>query len=557
MADGGAHAVLGALATPLAMLAQIATPLDSPLEALPIPREWRTWPALAWLVGVAVTLGWNIVYAGRIARLRRAPRPLAGLSAACGLLVAPALVAHVASSSLYGGRAVSGIAWLWPLTTTLFVAQAAFATWRRFVTPFVGVPLLVWDLLTCLAAWTRFAVEQQGDAPTALLALSAAQATVHGAAIGGAALVSPLAVQLPLLVPAYPARWRLTRTVRALLAVATIFAAGVLLLELPRGIGTVASYQPWASERLSERPTGDFAIGVSLLPPLGGPPPTVATRWDMPLLDSLDVQAVRVTVRSGALTLGALDSLQRTLDPARRDSLRLVVAIAFEREDGARRRADPERFDARRLALVERVARALRPDVLLPADAPYGAASVDAVGRLPVEHWRRFLTASAARVQAVNPNIRVGVAASSYDAPDSTLYAWAASRASPVHVVGFEVMPSFSGGTGVDARLRAADRWMRAQERTRVGVGAAARAKPHWVFDVHAFPATHGDASQERAVWHTLAWATAHPDVDGVVVGESGDYARMTGLRAASGRTRRVAAAINRASRALREAVVP
>ncbi|MGZ8415254.1 MAG: hypothetical protein ACXW05_21200, partial [Gemmatirosa sp.] len=65
------------------------------------------------------------------------------------------------------------------------------------------------------------------------------------------------------------------------------------------------------------------------------------------------------------------------------------------------------------------------------------------------------------------------------------------------------------------------------------------------------------DASQERAVWHTLAWATAHPDVDGVVVGESGDYARMTGLRAASGRMRRVVPALNRASRALREAVVP
>ena len=553
MADGGARGASIALS----VLAQIGAPLASPLEALPLPREWRTWPALAWLVGVGVVLGWNIVYAGRIARLRRAPRPLAALSAACGLLVAPALVAHVAASSLYGGRAVNGIAWLWPLTTTLFVAQAAFATWRRFVTPFVGVPLLVWDVLTCVVAWTRFAVERQGDAPTALLALSAAQATVHGAAIGGAALVSPLAVQLPLLVPAYPARWRLTRTVRALLAVATIFAAGVLLLELPRGIGTVRSYQAWASERLSERPAGDFAIGVSLLPPMGGPPPTVATRWDVPLLDSLDVQAVRVTLRGGALTFGALDSLQRTLDPARRDSLRLVVSIAFEREDGAQRRADPARFDARRLALVERVARALRPDVLLPAGAPYSAESVDAVGALPVEHWRRFLAASVARVQTVNPNIRVGVSASSYDASDSTLYAWAASRASPLHVVGFEVEPSFSGGAGVDARLRAADRWMRAQARTRVGVGAAARAKPHWVFDVHGFPVVHGDASQERAAWHTLAWATAHPDVDGVVVGESGDYARMTGLRASSGRTRRVAAALSRASRALREAVVP
>jgi hypothetical protein len=552
VADGGAHAALSALAL-------LQLPVASPLAALPVPPEWRTWPALAWIVAVFVVLGWDIVYAGRIARLRRAPRPLATLSAVCGLLIAPALVAQIAASSLYGGRAVNGIAWLWAVTTTLFVAQAAFATWRRFVTPFVGVPLLVWDALTCLAAWTRLAVERQGDAPTVLLALSAAQATVHGAAIGRAALMSPLAVQLPLLVPAYPARWRVTRTVRALLAVSAIFASGVLLLELPRGIGTIRGYQAWASERLSERPAGDFAIGVSLLPPLGGPPPTLATRWDLPLIDTLDVQAVRLTLRSGALTFAALDSLQRTLDPVRRDTLRIIVSVAFEREDGGRRRADPARFDARRLALVERVARALRPDVILPAGAPYSVESVDAVGALPVEHWRGFLAAAATRVRAVNPNIRIGVAASSYDASDSTLYAWAASRASPLDVVGFEVTPSFSGGAGVDARLRAAERWMRAELRAREAAapGTRARQKSHWVFDVHGFPVVHGDVSQERAVWHTLAWATAHPEVDGVIVGESGDYARMTGLRAASGRTRRVVPALNRASRALREAVVP
>jgi hypothetical protein len=537
----------------------VAAPLAAPLDALPLPREWRSWAAVAWLVALVVILGWNIVYAGRIARLRRAPRPLAALSGACGLLVAPALVAHVAASSLYGGRAVNGIAWLWPLTTTLFVAQAAFATWRRFVTPFVGVPLLAWDLLTCAAAWARFAVERRGDAPLALLALSAAQATVHGAAIGRAALVSPLAVQIPLLVPAYPARWRVTRTVRALLAVTTIFAAGVLLLEVPRGVGTVRSYLPWAAERLSERPSGDFRLGADFLTTLGGAPTTLVTRWDLPLLDTLDVQAVRVTLREGALSFAALDSLRRTLDQARRDSLRLVVTLAYGREDGAARRADPARWDARRLALVERAARALRPDVLLPAGAPYAGETTDAIGALPPDHWRDWLTRAAARVHAVNPNIRVGVAAAAYDAADSTLYAWAASRASPLDVVGFHVAPSFAGGAGVDARLRAADRWMRADARAREGAaagGRVARAKSHWVFDVHGFPAVHGDASQERAVWHTLAWATANADVDGVVVSESGDYARMTGLRASSGRTRRVVGAINRASRGLREAVV-
>ena len=62
----------------------------------------------------------------------------------------------------------------------------------------------------------------------------------------------------------------------------------------------------------------------------------------------------------------------------------------------AARQADPAGFDARRLAFVERVARALRPDVLLPAGAPYGEAA-DLVGRLPVDAWRGYLTAAAAR----------------------------------------------------------------------------------------------------------------------------------------------------------------
>jgi hypothetical protein len=133
------------------------------------------------------------------------------------------------------------------------------------------------------------------------------------------------------------------------------------------------------------------------------------------------------------------------------------------------------------------------------------------------------------------------------------------------------VRPSFGGGEGVDARLRAADRWMRAAERERAagpgavtgtGPGATAaarveRAKPHWVFDVRAFPSVHGDASQERTIWHALAWATANPAVMGVMVSEPGDYATMTGLRAASGRLRGATGALARATRALQETVVP
>jgi hypothetical protein len=559
------------------------------MQALPITVPSLA-PAVAGFAGaVLLALAWNVTYAGRIAQLRRAPRPLAVLSGVCGLLVVPAFAAHLAGSTLYGGRAVNSIAWLWPMATVLVLAQAVYAVARRLVTAFVGVPLLVFDLLVALVTVARYLVERGVEPPAPLVALSAAQASVLGTVLGPAALASPFAVLGPLLVPAYPARWRLTRAARALLAVGAAFLAGVTLLELPRGLGVLASYAPFAGERLSERPAGDFAVGVSALTRLAGPPPALAVRNDVPLVDSLEVDAVAVRVRPGGATLAALDSLNRVLEPSRRDSNLLVVSLEYEDGDAARRRADPRAFDRRRLALVERVARALRPDVLLPAGAPYGEAA-DLVGRLEVDAWRAYLTAAAARAHAVNRRIRVAVAAGDYGPADSALYVWAAGPASPLDAVGFTVRPSFTGGTGVEARLRAADRWMRAaavgatpgdsgaQGSSPPGggpppggqlpagqppggqpgaAGSVPAAKEHWVFDVRGFPVVHGPASQANAVWRTLAWATAHPEVAGVIVSEPGDYTDMTGLRAADGRLRPVVGALRRAMRGLREAVAP
>ena len=59
-------------------------------------------PTLLFALGTVLVLLWDIVYAGRIAQLRRAPRPLSSLSALCGFLVAPALVARLASSTVLG-----------------------------------------------------------------------------------------------------------------------------------------------------------------------------------------------------------------------------------------------------------------------------------------------------------------------------------------------------------------------------------------------------------------------------------------------------------------------
>jgi hypothetical protein len=64
---------------------------------------------------------------------------------------------------------------------------------------------------------------------------------------------------------------------------------------------------------------------------------------------------------------------------------------------------------------------------------------------------------------------------------------------------------------------------------------------------------SHGEASQERTLWGTLAWATARSTIKGLIVAEAGDYETTTGLRAPDGRLRRAAFALARAVKALRE----
>ena len=142
---------------------------------------------------------------------------------------------------------------------------------------------------------------------------------------------------------------------------------------------------------------------------------------------------------------------------------------------------------------------------------------------------------------------RIGMASSSYDTRDSTLYAWAAAANSPIDVVGFSFWPSPAGTRTQDAERGAADRWMRESR----------SSKDHWVFAAGGFPVAHGEASQENAVWSALAWATSRPAIKGFIVDGAGDYGTVTGIRAPDGHLRRVAFAIKRALRGLQESAAP
>ena len=488
----------------------------------------------------ALVLLWDVFLAGQIAQLRRAPRFFRGVTALAGLLIAPAVLVAVASASILNGRAIHIIAWVWPLTLSIFALQALYAVGRRLVTPFIGVPIALFDVALAVSAFVRYAAYSGRDPSAGALAIAAAESSALGMLLGRAALYSPLAVQLPLLAPAYPARYRISATVRGTLAVLAMAYAVLFVAELPSAVVAVRSYGPYALERLQERPQGDFAIGLRLFPALGAAPPPLAIRSDLALVDSVDVGAISVVIDPAGARLVALDSLARSVEEERRDSVLLIVAVGYDRNARESFRQSPAAHMRSRLAAVDRIVRRLRPDIILPARDPY-TEGARVMGRVPLAWWQEYYRQAAANARRVSNRVRVGVAASSFVGADSALYAWASARGSPIDVVGFSFYPSYDGGASLGARLRVADRWMRGS------------TKPHWVFGAGAFPVTHGEPSQARALWGTLAWATSHEQVKGLIVESAGDYDAATGLRAPGGRIRPALATLERAVAAMAE----
>ena len=491
-------------------------------------------------VAIAILL-WNIFIAGQMVQHRQAPRPLTGLTGVGALLLVPAAVTFIATSLLETGRAVGSIAWVWPACTILFALQALYATSRRLVHPLLGVPIAVYDILIAVVAVARFMIFRGETPPEPLVALTAAQASSLGVFIGSMALHSPFALQVPILSPAFPARWRASQTVRALLALYAAAWAVLVAVQLPRGYVAVRAYQPYADDLLTERPDS-FEVGLKLFPDLEGPPPPVSLRHDVALRDSLAVRVLSLTIEPEGARLVTLDSLARLLEPMR-DSTTLVVTLGYPEGAGGKFRAGRERYTVARLAEVDRIVRRLRPDIMLPADEPYGRGA-RVLGPVGEAYWRDYLTRAANLTHTLRPRTRVGVAASSFDSRDSALYAWVTSPQSPVDLAGFSLYPGFGGARVLRTRMSVADRWMRSAPRP---------LKPHWVWSAGGYPAVHGESSQANAIWGTLAWATARQDIRGVIIEESGDYWSLTGLRAGDGRLRSSTRAIARALRGLRE----
>jgi hypothetical protein len=503
-----------------------------------------TWLPIAQLLLSLVILGWNVVLAGRIAQLREAPRAFAAITGLAGLLLLPALLAYLASSSIVTGRAIRLIDWIWPLTLVLFAVQALYALFRRLVNPTWGVPIAIYDVSIAMAGLVRYLTAHGVPMPDAFTMLLAAQSDALALATASAAFASPLYLHMPMIAPAFPALRNITASFRAAMAAVALGWLVMIAVEIPRARLALASYAAHRGDRLQERAIGDFQIGIKILPDLASPPPSAAIRYDIALADTIGVDAVSVVVVPDITSLG-IDSLAHVIEQLRRDSTTLIVTLGY------RGRLLPDvghvpLEDERRLDVIRRVVQRLRPSIIVPAEEPFHLGE-RLVGPLSVRRWERFLTNAARAAKATNPNVRVGVAISAFDTRDSALYAWAAAPGSPIDVVGLSFFPTRDGMNAIDARMRAADRWMR----------GTTTEKPHWVFSIYGYPLAHGEKSQDQAIWGTLAWATSRDAVKGVIIYEAGDYGLARGLRAPSGRPRQATSSIMRAVRGLREASRP
>ena len=516
------------------------------LETLPATRQTR----LMWDVpqdavtltfaGVsAFVLVWDVWLAGQIAQARRQAKDFLAITALCGLFVAPAAVIALAQSSAYTGRTVALVTWVWPATLGLFVVQSSLAFSRRLVTSLISAPILVFNLLLFVAAVARYTTTRWAGAPAVLLGVEVAHTSTMGLVWQQAALWSPLVVQLPLLVPAYPARWRVSKTLRACLALGAAAWTMVTIAEYPAAVRAVATFGSLTTEPLQERPRGDLALGVRILPDLRGPPSAVALERDLPLADSLGARILSVVVIPGAAGPLSLDSLAAALAPWRTDSVLLAVSLGWGRDDAARMADAPLSYRDRRLAAIDQVVRRLRPDLLVPAADPMDAGQ-RAPASVPLAWWTDYHTRAARLAHTLRPRTQVAVSIAAFTAGDSLRYNWAA-RAPGVDVIGFAFAPTFRGGGSLAARQRVAARWMDGNR------------KPHWVISVRAYPYVFGEDAQQSALLGTFSWASRQPRVRAVVIDAAGDYDVLTGLQRADGQFRPAVLSLARAQRALQE----
>jgi hypothetical protein len=503
----------------------------------------------AFLAALVLLLAWDVATAGRLAERRTAPTAFLLLGGLSGFLVAPALILSVASESALTGRALEGLGWLWPTILVLFSVQAAYALRLRSTSAWVAAPILALNLVLAFIAVVRYAGSLGYDVPVWALTPGLALANLLAFVLGPAGFASPAAVMAPVLAPGQPAHRAIGTWARGCLALLAASVVVIVSITSFPAHAALAAYSQIGTERATEvvapRRSANLLTGLRILPELTRVPAASAWRDDIELADSLGVDALLVRVKPEGCTPAVLDSLDRALEPLRRDSTLLIVTLAYGRDASRASRASESAFVGRRADDVDRLVRRLRPDYIVPAETPY-EAGIAALGTQDLAWWQRFLSVTARAAHRARPATRVVLTSAAEGMADSALYEWAVSNGSPIDAVAFEIMPAIGGARHVSATLAAADRWMR----------RSGDAREHWLIAAGA-PALEGEDAQQRLARHVLLWAATRPQVRGVVLGDAADYDRVTGFRSTSGRFRRVTADVAATIRTLAEPSAP
>ncbi|MDP1890756.1 MAG: hypothetical protein Q8K55_07645 [Gemmatimonadaceae bacterium] len=493
-------------------------------------------PAMLGVAALAL-ITWNFAHGARLAALHSAGRPFRVLSGLGAFLFLPALVIAFLAPSAPGARVLGPLVWLWPLVTVGVAVQAAWALKRgsgsASASALIAAPIAAFDVLVAWVAVTRWMDGMGGALPEWALAPGMAVSTLAAAAFGTAVFPWAAALLMPVLVPAAPARQRATRAMRALMAIGSTAALSATLLAVPRAHAALRSTQALrpASDEAPAR--GEFAIGVRLFGTLTGPPSAATARHHMALADSLGVTALHVELAPGGTSVTALDSVARSIEP-RRDSLLLVVTLTL---NGSRAPIDGAEGQ-RHQAMIERVVRRLRPDVLVPAERVTTGS-----GAPSLEAWRDYYERAAATVRRADRRVTVALATDASTTVDSALTDWVMQGGSTVRAVALSVQDHGARPARVVDALNALARW-----------ASLARVVPDaWILGVPAAPGVTGEVVQQRLVRHALAWGAAHPWVRGIIAGDAGDVTAPTGLRTATGRARRALAEVGGALRAQRD----
>lgn len=491
------------------------------------------WPTLAVLGAVAALLAWNFALGVRLAVLPDASELFRALSALCAFLFLPALVIGLLAPSAPGAHVLGPLAWLWPLVALAVMVQAAWGLVRGGASPVVALPIVVFDALIAWMAVVRW-LDGVGVtmAPWALTPGFAA-ASLASRVLGSGALLWGAAALVPALGPAAPGRWRSTRVARVLVAAICTTSVVAVGVELPRAYDELSSVRTAGDSAGGPRTRDDLVVGLRLFGAVSGAPSAAGARHDVALADSLGVTALHIQLTEEGAASTTLDSVARAIE-LRRDSVMLVVTLG----DGNGPAPATDDHLRARLVLIERIIRRLRPDVFVPAEPLRdGAAAPD------VAQWRSYYERAAATARRIDRNVTVALGTTATSAADSVLVDWVMTGESSVDAVALVGNSEEARPAAYTASLHAMARW----------ASLASTPPSVWMLGVPAAPAVLGEAIQQQLVRQALTWGASQSYVRGVIAGDASDGMAATGLRTASGRSRRAGGTVGALLRAQRE----